>query len=315
MGHEPPRTAQPVWMVETPVVPYTPPESLAPAAPSLIAGRYALGEALGRGGHASVWEAEDRVTRTKVALKRFHRQSGPWTARIRREIAALRMLRVPGVVQLLDEGVDEEGAYVVMERVQGAPFPGAEVPVSWERLRPTLIALLETFARIHARGVVHRDIKPGNILVRGDGTPVVLDFGIARWDLGGAITNHGEVLGTPLFLAPEQLQGEPVTPATDLYALGAVLFGDSKEAGNGYGGGVDQVDEPGHIQDGQPCYGTLKFQHRSGAVKGKRSIRPPILSLPGSRPDRQFFYARSREVARHSSPGAGTKPRDRTSDF
>ncbi len=224
MGQEPPRTAQPVWMVETPVVPYTPPESLAPAAPSLIAGRYALGEALGRGGHASVWEAEDRVTRTKVALKRFHRQSGPWTARIRREIAALRMLRVPGVVQLLDEGVDEEGAYVVMERVQGAPFPGAEVPVSWERLRPTLIALLETFARIHARGVVHRDIKPGNILVRGDGTPVVLDFGIARWDLGGAITNHGEVLGTPLFLAPEQLQGEPVTPATDLYALGVMLF-------------------------------------------------------------------------------------------
>lgn len=213
----------PVWLPETPADPSAVRRSATPSS-TRVAGRYALRAPLGRGGYASVWEAHDQVTDGLVALKRFHHEDGVRAVRIRREVAALRMLRMPGVVRLFDEGVDEDGTYIVMERVDGAPFPGTGVTVSWEVLRPTVIALLGTLARIHAMGIVHRDLKPANVLVREDGTPVVLDFGIARWEIGGRVTGTGEVLGTPTYLAPEQILSEPVSPATDLYALGVMIF-------------------------------------------------------------------------------------------
>nr|MBK7070576.1 protein kinase [Deltaproteobacteria bacterium] len=190
----------------------------------VIAGRYVLELMLGAGGQAEVWEANDPLTRSRVAVKVMHSSSLSEGARVRREIATLRRLRVPGVVTLLDEGVDDGDVFLVMERVDGTPFPGRPSPLPWEELRPTVTALLETLSRIHAAGVIHRDFKPGNVLVCPEGRPTLLDFGVSWESLDAQRSGQGEILGTPLFLAPEQIQGGDITPRTDLYALGVMLY-------------------------------------------------------------------------------------------
>ncbi|MEZ4299014.1 MAG: serine/threonine-protein kinase [Polyangiaceae bacterium] len=188
-----------------------------------LADRYRLLRVLGRGGHGEVWEAEDRLTSTLVAVKLL-RSSGVEPARVRREVSALRLLRIPGVVQMLDEGVDGDTAFVVMERVQGDPFPGHERR-AWADLAPAATSLLETLSRVHQIGVVHRDLKPQNVLVDPQGRATILDFGLSLGaSLGQALSEEGSVAGTPDYLSPEQLLGTQVTPATDLYSLGVMLF-------------------------------------------------------------------------------------------
>ena len=203
----------------------------------VIAGRYVLELMLGAGGQAEVWEAHDPLTRSRVAVKVMHSSSPSEGARVRREIATLRRLRVPGVVTLLDEGVDEGDVFLVMERVDGTPFPGRPSPLPWEELRPTVTALLETLSRIHAAGVIHRDLKPGNVLVCEEGRPTLLDFGVSWESIDPQLPGNGEILGTPLFLAPEQIHGGEISPRTDLYALGVMLYlalsGDTPVEGGG----------------------------------------------------------------------------------
>ncbi|WP_437779749.1 protein kinase domain-containing protein [Sorangium sp. So ce1097] len=193
---------------------------------STIAGRYRLERLLGRGGNGEVWEAHDTLTDDRVAVKLLGDGLGAQAARVRREVAALRLLRLPGVVRLLDEGVDAGGAFLVMERVEGLPFPGLAAPCSWNAMAGAAVGLLETLARMHAAGVVHRDLKPGNVLVRADGQPMLLDFGISYVDSPSdlGLTREGEMLGTMAYIAPEQLVGDPVTPRTDLYAFGVMLY-------------------------------------------------------------------------------------------
>jgi hypothetical protein len=194
----------------------------------LVAGRYRLLKRIGRGGQAEVWEAEDEIARARVAIKVLDGLHGLQAARVRREIAALRVLRLPGVVSLLDEGLDEAGAYIVMERLEGHPFPGPprEGAWRWEEIEGTALLLLETLARVHAAGVLHRDLKPANVIVDADGRPTILDFGLSRFAEPDAqrITGRNEVFGTIAYLAPEQLCGDPVTPRTDLYAVGIMLY-------------------------------------------------------------------------------------------
>ncbi len=191
------------------------------AARPRIADRYDLAYNLGVGAHGVVWEAHDRLSGETVAIKLFAAQL---EARIRREIVVLRLLRLPGVVRLLDEGVDQGVAFIVMERVEGDPFPADGRP--WEQIEDATVTLLETLARVHAAGVVHRDLKPANVLVSDAGQVTVLDFGISYF--GGPreelAPGDDELLGTPLYFAPEQVRGEEVSPATDLYALGVMLF-------------------------------------------------------------------------------------------
>jgi Protein kinase domain len=202
------------------------PEVAVDAPERVIAGRYKLAAVLGRGAHGKVWEAEDLLTGKRVALKILSVQVSAGEARVRREIAALRVLRLPGVVQLLDEGVEDDRPFLVMERVQGRPFPGVPSPAPWPRVAAAAEALLQTLARVHAVGVIHRDLKPANILVDADAHPTILDFGLARpvtpFDEG--ITGADEIVGTPAYLAPEQLRDEPSGPAADLYAVGVMLF-------------------------------------------------------------------------------------------
>ncbi|WP_437985161.1 protein kinase domain-containing protein [Sorangium sp. So ce117] len=203
------------------------------AAPGqVIARRYQLTDPLGAGSFGEVWTAQDLVLGRPVALKWMHRGAGAGSARVRREIAALRMLRVPGVVQLLDEGVEGDRPFVVMERVEGTPFPGGAIPDAappsrraWADITAPALALFEVLARVHAAGIVHRDLKPDNVLVDAEGRPTVLDFGISLWSEPGArLTQANQVLGTPLYLAPEQIMGAAVDARADLYAAGVMLY-------------------------------------------------------------------------------------------
>ncbi len=196
--------------------------SAVPVAPAaMIARRYLLDVPLGRGGHGDVWEAVDTLSADRVAVKLLGTAAGD--VKVRKEVSALRLVRVPGVVRLLDEGFDDGRHFLVMERVCGRPFPGETPVVGWESLATVTTALLETLARIHAAGVVHRDIKPSNVLVNDQGRPIVLDFGLAVGALGDRTVDRGMV-GTPIYMAPEQLSGEATTARTDLFALGVMLY-------------------------------------------------------------------------------------------
>lgn len=190
-----------------------------------IADRYVLLHSLGRGGHGEVWEAHDQLAGARVAVKLFDSDAAIEPARIRREIAALRLLRLPGVVRMLDEGIARGAPFLVMEKVTGAPFPGGAVPQGWSAIAAATASLLATLRRIHAAGIVHRDLKPANVLVDAAGRATVLDFGFS-WGgvLSSGLTVEGAILGTPAYLAPEQITGAPVTAATDLYAVGVMLY-------------------------------------------------------------------------------------------
>ncbi|MEZ4364395.1 MAG: serine/threonine-protein kinase [Kofleriaceae bacterium] len=184
--------------------------------------RFDLASVLGQGSHGVVYEALDRETGATVAVKVFRGDYDP--SRIRREIAALRLLRVRGVVKFLDEGTADGAPYIAMERVDGSDFPAAPKPTPWETLAPTVIALFETLAIVHNAGIVHRDLKPGNVLVDSHGRPTLVDFGVS-WRAGyRGHTVEGQIVGTPQYLAPEQIRGESVGPATDLYAAGVMIY-------------------------------------------------------------------------------------------
>lgn len=194
------------------------------AAPStrVIAGRYQLEMRLGFGGFGAVWRARDRITDAELAIKVMAVPSDQALARERRELAALRLVLLPGVVRLLDDGVEGSEAWIAMELLDGSAFLEGCGP--WEAIREDVDALLDTLGALHRLGIVHGDLKPANlILVPGRG-PVVLDFGIAR---GRAI----EVSPDPAaqgfsrsYAAPEQLRGEIATVRSDLYSLGVMLF-------------------------------------------------------------------------------------------
>ncbi len=197
------------------------------ARPAVVADRYELQTLLGRGAHGEVWRAQDRVVIGTVAVKLLYDDtSGRGSAWIRREIATLRRLRLPGVVRLLDDGIDAGRSYIVTEFVEGAPFPGHPTPRAWLELRETVTSLVDVLARVHAAGVIHRDLKPANVLVDPQGRPTVVDFGVAHADFirGPHLTSRHEVVGTPAYLAPEQMTGEEATPRTDLYSLGLILY-------------------------------------------------------------------------------------------
>ncbi|MBL8684800.1 MAG: serine/threonine protein kinase [Myxococcales bacterium] len=195
-------------------------------ASSRVGGRYELITCVGRGGHGEVWEASDPLTSQRVAVKLFRSGDHGQAARVRREIAVLRMLRLPGVVAMLDEGSESGAPYMVMELVDGDPFPAKGLPVPWEQLSDCVERLLEVVGRIHAAGVIHRDLKPSNVLVAPDGRVTVLDFGLSfpQTSSSDRLTADFEFMGTPAYLAPEQLTGEAVGPETDLYAIGVMLY-------------------------------------------------------------------------------------------
>ncbi|ROO83702.1 WD domain G-beta repeat uncharacterized protein [Actinocorallia herbida] len=199
----------------------------------VVGGRYRLGAELGRGGMGVVWKAWDEVLGRDVAVKQLLAPEGPrrdvWLRRVEREARAAALLdHHPGIVTVHDLVVDGEGMpWIVMEFVIGrslADVCAAEGPMEPERAARIGLAVLSALEAAHAAGVVHRDVKPANILLLADGRAVLTDFGIAAIEGDEALTQTGAHLGTPSYMSPEQVAAGDVTAASDLWSLGATLY-------------------------------------------------------------------------------------------
>lgn len=190
--------------------------------------RYALDEVIGRGGMADVYRATDRLLLRPVAVKVLREVTDQGERdRFVAEARTLASLNHPGLITLLDAGILADRPYLVMELVTGPTLSAciAEEPLSPDRVQDIGHQLARALAYAHDRGVVHRDVKPSNVLLCDDDRALLADFGIAR--LVGAVehyTKTGSAVGSPAYLAPEQVAGEEVGPAADVFSLGLVLL-------------------------------------------------------------------------------------------
>jgi hypothetical protein len=193
-----------------------------------LGGRYLLLRQLSQGGMGSVYEGRDEELDRPVAIKILHDPSDPAAVeRFRREAQAVAALEHPGIVSIYDYGVDDGRHYLVLELVRGRDLVqllASEGPCTPVRAIDTAAQVCEALAHAHAAGIVHRDIKPGNILLARGGEVRVTDFGIARMTRADGLTLTGSMMGSARYCAPEQVAGDPVGPAADLYALGVVLY-------------------------------------------------------------------------------------------
>ena len=184
----------------------------------LLAGRYRLGHPLGRGGCATVYGAHDEALDRDVALKIW---DDPAEGAAESRLTA--RLHHPGVVVVHDASSDGDLTFLVMERVDGVSLDHelGMGPLTPRRTRDVVGQLARTLSLVHADDVVHGDVKPGNVLLGAGDRVTLTDFGVA----GPSRTQHRDVaVGTPHYLSPEQVRGRPITPATDVYALGLVLL-------------------------------------------------------------------------------------------
>lgn len=180
--------------------------------------RYELGGVIASGTSSTVYEARDVVTSARVACKVVHADVDP--IRIAREIAALRLFDEPGVARLIAHGLLADGRMcIVLERVDGSPFPGRAAPLPWDALAPVALGLLDTLERLHRCGIVHGDLSPGNVLVDDGGRVTLVDFGSAFVPANEALPASASVP----FAAPELLVGRAISQASDVYSAGALL--------------------------------------------------------------------------------------------
>jgi serine/threonine protein kinase len=199
--------------------------------PRTLAGRYRLEEVIGRGGMSTVYRGTDtsldRVVAVKVALDPLVEESPIYLARFTQEAKSAAAIGNPGVVTVYDAGADGPTRFIVMEFVPGkslADILKEERPLEPARAADIAAQVADALAAAHAAGIIHRDIKPGNIMVEPNGSVKVLDFGIARAVDGGSLTQTATVLGTSAYMSPEQALGQPVDARTDIYSLGCVLY-------------------------------------------------------------------------------------------
>ncbi|MCW8117254.1 serine/threonine-protein kinase [Streptomyces anthocyanicus] len=200
----------------------------------VIAGRYRLLSPLGEGGMGTVWRARDEVLRREVAVKEVRAPAGlsqtdvgRMYARLEREAWAAARISHPNVVTVYDVATDGGRPWIVMELVRGlslADLLDAEGPLEPRRAALIGAEVLAALRAAHAAGVLHRDVKPANVLLANDGRVVLTDFGIARVEGSEALTMTGEVVGSPEFLAPERALGRTPGAASDLWSLGVLLY-------------------------------------------------------------------------------------------
>jgi serine/threonine-protein kinase len=195
----------------------------------LIAGRYELQELVGAGGMSNVFRAHDRLLERTVAIKVLHEQLGAdedYVERFRREARSVAQLTHPNIVTVIDRGEEDGRQYIVFEYIEGDSLKQVvnDGPLPIGDTLELALQVAEALAFAHDRGLVHRDVKPQNVLLTEEGRAKVTDFGIARsLDVQG-VTQTGTVLGTSDYIAPEQARGQPVDRKTDIYSLGAVLY-------------------------------------------------------------------------------------------
>jgi eukaryotic-like serine/threonine-protein kinase len=276
-----------------------------------VADRYELETELGHGGMGVVWRATDTVLAREVAVKEVDLPLGvdaaqrtALRARVSREARAAARLSHPGVVTVYDIAQDGGRDYIVMELVE-APTLDDLVrtggPLAPDQAARLGLGLLEALEAAHRAGIVHRDLKPKNVMVREDGTTKLADFGIASVQGDPRLTATGLVVGSPAYMAPEQVEGEPVGPATDLWALGATLW---------------------FAAEGEPPFGGGEFQTLSAVVNGEprpaQRLGPlaPVLHRllakdPGRRPSPAELRSLLRRVAERparAAAGGDTPP-------
>lgn len=239
-----------------------------PDEPVVYRGRYALAQSIGKGGMAEVFLAQDQLLDRPVAVKRLaaeHAADASFVERFRREAQAAAKLTHPNIVGVYDY-FEEGGEYfIVQEFIDGRSL--AELLQAEGRLHPDRAAdiaadIAAGLGAAHREGMVHRDIKAGNVLVGKDGQVKVADFGIARVFAGGdsELTQAGTVMGTATYFSPEQAQGKPVDPRSDLYSLGVVIY--------------EMVTGRPPFSGDEPV--AIAYAHVHEAPKGLRDVDPAL---------------------------------------
>jgi serine/threonine protein kinase len=197
----------------------------------VIADRYELEGLVGTGGMSSVYKARDRLLERRVALKVLHPHHADdqdFVDRFRKEARSVAQLSHPNIVTVIDRGDDDGRQFIVFEYVDGENLKELvtrEGPLPLGRALELALQVGRGLSFAHSHGLVHRDVKPQNVLMNGDDQAKVTDFGIARSiDVDVSVTQTGTVLGTSAYIAPEQASGGDITPQTDVYSLGVVLY-------------------------------------------------------------------------------------------
>ena len=232
----------------------------------LIAKRYELEELVGAGGMSSVYRAHDSLLERHVALKVMHEQlitDGDHVERFRREARLAAQLSHPNIVTVIDRGEQEDRQFIVFEYVEGENLKSLivrEAPLPEREAVELALQIAEGLAFAHANGLVHRDVKPQNVLLTEDGRAKVTDFGIARSiDVHRGLTRTGTVMGTSDYISPEQARGGPVDACSDIYSLGAVLY--------------------------ELLTGEVPFPGENFVSVAMRHLNEPVPSVRGQRPD------------------------------
>src|SRR5437660_3606904 len=208
--------------------------SFSQASRELVGNRYRLGSVIGRGGFGIVWRAQDTLLGRPVAVKEIlipaqldEGEQARLRKKVLREARACARLSDPGAVTVYDVVDEDERTFIVMELIEAPSLAelvrehGPRTPAEAAEIG---LELLKTLQAAHAQGIIHRDIKPGNVLVPSSGPPRLADFGIASIVDEPSITTSGLVPGSPSYMSPEQASGGEVGPSTDLWSLGATLY-------------------------------------------------------------------------------------------
>ncbi len=201
-----------------------------PAVGQLYGDRYRLQLKIAIGGMGEVWQAEDELIKRQIAIKILKEEyvSDPnFLERFRTEARSAALVEHEGIANVYDYGEDSNSAYLVMELVPGESLSRVierEKRLTDVKVLDIIAQTARALAAAHSRGLIHRDIKPGNLLITPDGKVKITDFGIARVGDQVPLTKTGQVMGTVQYLAPEQATGKASTPATDLYSLGVVAY-------------------------------------------------------------------------------------------
>lgn len=202
----------------------------------IVAGKYEIGDVIGRGAHGCVYEATHLTTGRRLALKQAHWEvasTAELRERFEREARAIGRLEHPNIVEVIDFGEDDGVPFIVMERLAGASLGDLLDDLSPSRLtvaetRAILWPVIDAMATAHASGVLHRDLKPSNIMVRrldsGEYDVRVVDFGLAKVPELAPITLAGAQIGTPLYMAPEVIRGDGAVAASDVWSMGVLLY-------------------------------------------------------------------------------------------
>lgn len=227
----------------------------------MLASRYHLLHPLGSGGMGTVWLARDAVLDREVAIKELRlpeglgeRERAELVARVMREAEVTARVRHPGIVAVHDVLLQGGKPWIVMELLQGhdlAREVSTRGPLPYRRAADLGARLLEALSAAHAQGVQHRDVKPGNVFLSADGRVLLTDFGIARPADQASITEAGILVGSPGFIAPERLAGEPGGPASDLWSLAATVY-TAVEGAAPYQGSRSEVIRATLGQDPRP---------------------------------------------------------------